>query len=117
MAATPGGLTASIRQKLQDGRDPEEIIQELVAGGLTQASATRFVDRAVADQASLPSLPDRPASRAASTSAPADSLDQFMQTKNAESAEVEEKAGRKPMMIGSLLMCGGIAVTAFSYIM
>ena len=32
MAATTGGLTPSIRRKLQEGKTPEEIVQELVAG-------------------------------------------------------------------------------------
>jgi hypothetical protein len=49
-----GGLTTAIGRKLQDGIDPDVIVQELVAGGLSQASAQRFVDRAMADAAGAP---------------------------------------------------------------
>jgi hypothetical protein len=111
MAATPGGLTTSIRRKLQDGKAPEEIVQELVAGGLGQVSAQRFVDRALAEDATAPPLPvdDAPA--------PADALDQFIQTKTAETEAENAKTGGKSLWAGSLLMCGGILITAVSYIM
>jgi hypothetical protein len=52
MGESSGGLTTSIRRKLQDGKTPEEIVQELVARGLTELSAQRFVDRAIAEEAS-----------------------------------------------------------------
>ena len=112
MAGTPGGLTTSIRRKLQDGKTPEDIIKELVAGGLTETSAQRFVDRAVAEHASAEPLPPLP-----ETPAPIDSLDQFLQTKTAESAAEAAKTGRKQLWIASSLMCGGIAITAISYMM
>jgi hypothetical protein len=112
MAATPGGLTATIRRKLHDGKSPDEIVQELVAGGLGQTSAQRFVDRALAEDASAPPLP--PVSE---TAAPADELDQFIQTKTAETEAEDAKTGRKSLWVGSALMCGGIAITGFSYIM
>jgi hypothetical protein len=112
MAGTPSGLTTSIRRKLQQGRTPEEIVQELVAGGLGQVSAQRFVDRALAEDASAPPLPpitDAPE--------PVDSLDQFIQTKSAE-AEVENaKTGRNTLWVASMLMCSGVAITGISYIM
>lgn len=47
-----GGLTTKIRRQLQEGKTPEEVVQELVAGGLSELSAQRFVDRAIAEEAS-----------------------------------------------------------------
>jgi hypothetical protein len=118
MAAQPGGLSASIRRKLQEGRTPEEIVQELVAGGLGQVSAQRFVDRALAEDASLPPLPPLPPVTEPSDPAPqGDGLDQFIQTKTAETQAAEAKTGRGALWVGSMLMCGGIVITAFSYIM
>lgn len=94
----------------------DEIVQELVAGGLGQVSAQRFVDRALAEDASLPPLP--PVTEIPDTSIPpADALDRFIQTKTAETQAAEAKVGRKSLWAGSLLMCAGIAITGFSYIM
>ena len=94
MAGTPGGLTASIRRKLQDGKTPEEIVQELVAGGLGQMSAQRFVDRAIAEDASAPpSAADCP-----NAPAPVDALDQFIQTKSAETEAENAKTGRASLV-------------------
>ena len=112
MAATPGGLTATIRRKLHEGKRPDEIVQELVAGGLGQTSAQRFVDRAIAEDASAPPLPP-----VTETAAPVDELDQFIQTKTAETEAENAKTGRKSLWVASALMCGGIAITGFSYIM
>src|SRR5262245_12084380 len=109
MAGSPGGLTASIRRKLQDGKAPEDIVRELTTTGLSELSAQRFVDRAIAEQASTPPLPDTPA--------PADSLDQFIQTKSAETAAAEEKVGRKSLWVASAMMCGGILITGISLMM
>jgi hypothetical protein len=118
MAPQPGGLTASIRRKLQEGRTPEEIVQELVAGGLGQVSAQRFVDRALAEDASAPPLPPLPAVTETTDVAPqGDGLDQFLQTKTEETQAAEAKTGRGTLWVGSMLMCGGIAITGFSYIM
>jgi len=110
MAGTNGGLTGSIRRKLQDGKTPEEIVQELVAGGLTEVSAQRFVDRALAEHASAPPLPEAPALPDAP--ATGDSLDQFIQTRQAEVT-----TGRKPLIMSSLLMCSGVGITGISYIL
>jgi hypothetical protein len=112
MAETPGGLTATIRRKLHDGKSPDEIVQELVAGGLGQTSAQRFVDRAIAEGASAPPLPP-----VAETTGPVDELDQFIQAKTAETAAENAKTGRKSLWVASVLMCSGIAITGFSYIM
>jgi hypothetical protein len=71
-----GGLTTAIGRKLQDGIDPAVIVQELVDGGLSQASAQRFVDRAMADAASAPRVewPQEP-------SAPVGTLDAIVDTR------------------------------------
>jgi hypothetical protein len=115
MAATPGGLTTSIRRKLQEGRTPEEVVQELVAGGLGQVSAQRFVDRALAEDATAAPLAPLPPVEPAP--APADSLDQFIQTKTAETEAANARSGGPALWGGSLLMCGGILITGISYIM
>ena len=118
MAAAPGGLTASIQRKLRDGRTPEEIIQELVAGGMGQASAQRFVDRALADEATTTPLPPPAAMpETADAAKQADALDQFIRTKTAETEAENAKTGRAALWVGSLLMCGGIVITAVSYLM
>ena len=81
-----------------------------------QVSAQRFVDRALAEDASAPPLP--PLTETPDTSAqPADALDQFIQTKTAETQAAETKVGRKSLWAGSLLMCAGIVITGVSYIM
>ena len=115
MAAAPGGLTANIRRKLQEGKTPDDIVKELVAGGLGQASAQRFVDRALAEESTAPPLP--PATETAAPAAPADALDQFIQTKTAETEAENAKTGRKSLWVASALMCGGIAITGISFIM
>ena len=112
MAGSPGGLTASIRRKLQDGKTPEEIVSELVATGMTQVSAQRFVDRAVLEQQSAPPLPP-----VAEAPAPVDELDQFIQTKSAETEAAAAKTGRRSLWVASALMCAGVAITGISFMM
>ena len=112
MAGAPGGLTASIRRKLQEGKTPDAIVQDLVAGGMSHTSAQRFVDRALAEDASAPPLPP-----ITETTAPVDELDRFIQTKTAETEAEHAKTGQKALWVASALMCGGIAITGVSYIM
>src|SRR5262245_59381120 len=113
MAGGPGGLTASIRRKLQQGMDPDEIVKELVAGGkLTENSAQRFVDRAVAEHASAPELAPLP-----EPGAPADSHDQFAQPTAAHTEPAAESTGGASLWVASALMCGGVLITGVSYIM
>jgi hypothetical protein len=112
MAGTPSGLTTSIRRKLQQGRTPEEIVQELAAGGLGQVSAQRFVDRALAEGDSTP-----PPQSITDASTPVDELDQFIQTKSAETEAEQAKTGSKSLWVASMLMCSGVAITGISYIM
>lgn len=114
MAGAPSGLTASIRQKLHDGKTPDDIVQDLVDGGLTKVSAQRFVDRVLAEydpNAPLPALSDTAAQP------PADSLDQFIQTKAAETEAANAKTGRKSLWVASALMCSGVLITGVSYVM
>ena len=117
MAATPGGLTATIRRKLQEGKTPDDVVRELVAGGLGKASAQRFVDRALAEDASAAPLPPAPPMPDHAADAPADGLDQFIQTKTAETEAENAKTGTRQLWIACALMCVGIAITGFSYIM
>jgi hypothetical protein len=113
MAGTQGGLTTSIRRKLQDGKTPEEIIQELVAGGLTELSAQRFVDRAVAEDSSAPALP--PLSQSPEG---IDSVDQFGQTVvQPEADTVPVTTGRKRLLIASMVMFAAVAIAGISYVM
>lgn len=113
MAGTQGGLTTSIRRKLQDGKTPEEIVRELVAGGLTELSAQRFVDRAVAEDASAPALP--PLSQSPEG---IDSVDQLGQTVvQPEADTVPVTTGRKRLLIASMVMFAAVAIAGISYVM
>jgi hypothetical protein len=112
MAAAPGGLTASIRRKLQDGIAPEDIVKELSATGMSAVSAQRFVERAQLEQASAPPLPPAPAAPAQG-----DGLDQFIQNKSAETEAVDAQSGRKSLWVASALMCVGVLITGVSFIM
>lgn len=47
MSGDTGGVAGSVRRQLAEGRAPEDIVEELVAGGLSKPSAQRFVDRAL----------------------------------------------------------------------
>jgi hypothetical protein len=49
MAGDPGGIKESVRRQIAEGRALEEIVETLVAGGLSKPSAERFVERAMAE--------------------------------------------------------------------
>lgn len=115
MAGAPGGLTASIRRKIQDGIAPEDIVKELAATGMSAVSAQRFVDRALLEHQNAPPLP--PLSPLPDSAAPNDALDQFIQTKSAETEAAAAKTGRKALWVASALMCGGVLITGVSFIM
>ena len=52
MATNGASLTLSIRMKLREGKTPEEVLRELTGRGMSEGTAQRFVDRAVAENAS-----------------------------------------------------------------
>lgn len=65
MSGDTGGVAGSVRRQLAEGRAPEDIVEELVAGGLSRPSAQKFVDRALsmpASQAPAAAAPDAPKS-------------------------------------------------------
>jgi hypothetical protein len=51
MATNGASLTLSIRMKLREGKSADEIVRELTGRGMTEGSAQRFVDRAIAENA------------------------------------------------------------------
>ena len=51
MATNGASLTLSIRIKLQEGKNADEIVRELTDRGMSEGSAQRFVDRALAENA------------------------------------------------------------------
>ena len=51
MTTNGASLTLSIRMKLQEGKTPEEIVRELTSRGMSEGTAQRFVDRAIAENA------------------------------------------------------------------
>ena len=51
MATNGASLTLSIRMKLREGKAADEIVRELTGRGMTEGSAQRFVDRAIAENA------------------------------------------------------------------
>jgi hypothetical protein len=106
VAGTPGGLTASIRGKLQDGKTAEAIVQDMVATGMTQASAQRFVDRALAEEWT-PAPPGG--------ALPADG---YVIPASQRAVERDTYSpGRAQLAVASILMCGGIATAGASYVM
>jgi hypothetical protein len=112
MAGAPGGLTAKIRRKLQDGIAPEEIVKELASTGMSAVSAQRFVDRALLEQQSAPPLPPLP-----ETTAQGDGLDQFIQEKSTQTEAAAAQTGSKSLWVASAMMCGGVLITGVSFIM
>lgn len=51
MATNGASLTLSIRMKLREGKTPDEILRELTGRGMSEGTAQRFVDRAIAENA------------------------------------------------------------------
>jgi hypothetical protein len=138
MAGEPGGIAASVRRQLAEGRSRDEIVAGLVSGGLSKLSAERFVDREIGAQPPpLPPLePLIPASAApppieepvervepVEPFEPAgtmyegppvggpDQLDQFLSTAKVETAEPD---ARRDLRLGSYVTTIGIALTVIS---
>ena len=51
MATNGASLTLSIRINLREGKTAAEILRELTGRGMSEGTAQRFVDRAVAENA------------------------------------------------------------------
>lgn len=51
MATNGASLTLSIRIELREGKRADEIVRELTARGMSEETAQRFVDRAIAENA------------------------------------------------------------------
>ena len=51
MATNGASLTLSIRMKLREGTTADEIVRELTGRGMSEGTAQRFVDRAIAENA------------------------------------------------------------------
>jgi hypothetical protein len=69
----PSDLSERIRSEVEQGRPREEIVAGLLERGLSQASAERFVDRAIAARDAAPSgPPSAPPGRAHSAAADTD---------------------------------------------
>lgn len=54
----PGGIASSVRRQIAEGRSAEEIVETLVAGGLSKPTAERFVERAMSEPAEPPPQPE-----------------------------------------------------------
>ncbi|MEO8678491.1 MAG: HEAT repeat domain-containing protein, partial [Vicinamibacterales bacterium] len=111
------GLTASVRQKLDAGAAPEAVVQDLVAGGLSQASAERFVDRALAQRPIAPSwtpTPPTPPERPLDPD-PSPSITDYLRAPEVVQ-EQQTRQAFKELTQGSLLMTGGILLTLVSLV-
>ena len=51
MATNGASLTLSIRIELREGKSADEIVRELTDRGMSESTAQRFVDRAIAENA------------------------------------------------------------------
>ena len=90
-------LATRIRQGLAEGKPPEIVVSELMAGGMTEATARRLVDRAL-------SQPLPPPSEALETVSGDDDHDDA------------SDAGRMSLIVGSFFASLGVAITAFTYV-
>ena len=86
-------LSTRIRAGLAEGKDPDIIVSELVASGLSEPSARRLVDRAAS----------QPLTAGTVTPAANDSIGGALDT------------GRAQMIAGVLFASLGLAITAYTY--
>ena len=103
MTAHPGGLAARIREDVDAGKPRDEIVAGLVSGGLTQASAERFVDRAIAAREA--GVPAAPPPAAAPAARPKDDEDE------------EDRGGRGSLISGAFWLSVGLSVTGITYLL
>jgi hypothetical protein len=94
MAATPGGLTASIRRKLHDRKSPDEIVQRSSPAVWAKRPLSDSLIALAEDAAAAPLPP------VAETAAPVDELDQFIQTNTAETAAENAKTDAVDGLMG-----------------
>jgi hypothetical protein len=85
-------LATRIRLGLAEGKSPDLVVSELVAGGMTESTARRLVDRAASQPAPLPPAAD------------------------ASAAEDSSDSGRSSLIAGAFFASLGVAITAFTYI-
>jgi HEAT repeat protein len=91
-------LSTRIRLDVERGRPRDEIVAGLVQGGLSQASAERFVDRAIAAHEAGPPPP---------ATAPA----------AADTDAEEDKGGRTSLVSGAFWLSLGTCVTGITYLL
>ena len=84
-------LTTRLRQGLAEGKSPDLLVAELVAGGMTESTARRVVDRAAKRR-----ILHYPAVGAV--------------------AEDASDSGRTSLIVGAFFASLGIAITAFTYL-
>ena len=84
-------LATRLRRELAEGKSPDLIVSELVAGGMTESTARRLVDRAISQPDPVP-----PAAGAIAAEAGDD--------------------GRTSLIAGAFLASLGAVITAFTYV-
>ena len=84
-------VATRLRRELAEGKSPDLIVSELVAGGMTESTARRLVDRAISQPDPVP-----PAAGAIAADASDD--------------------GRTSLILGAFLASLGAVITAFTYI-
>jgi hypothetical protein len=93
----PSDLSARIRSDVEQGRPRDEIVASLLERGLSQASAERFVDRAIAAHEAGPVSP--PATPASATE------------------DEEDAGGRGSLISGAFWLSVGCSVTGITYLL
>ena len=87
------GIAARARRALDAGKSRDEVVEDLVAGGLSRSTAERFVDRAVA----APSQTSEPAAITA--------------------AQAADAGGRTALVSGAFWLSLGSTVTGTTYLL
>jgi hypothetical protein len=100
MAEAPLSRTESVDRALDEGRTREDIVDELVAGGLSRSTAERFVDRRIAVRLPRPAAPAIVSDAAAASS---------------DGDENEDSDGRAALVGGTFWLSLGCTVTGITY--
>lgn len=104
--AEAGGLSAHIRREVERGAPRDEIVAGLLQRGLSQASADRFVDRAIAARDAGEPAPGGAAAPRPTTPRPPASAD-----------DEDDKAGRGSLISGAFWLSLGCSVTGITYLL